>query len=149
VRVLLTGAFGNIGSHTTSELLRQGHQVRAFDLRKPRTEKVAQRFSGQIEVCWADIRNVDEVRAAVEGVEAIMHLAALIPPASVEQPELAEQVNVGGTRNLIEVAQAQANPPKFLFASSFDLFGYTQDQPPPRDRSGAGHGRLLGAQDCR
>jgi UDP-glucose 4-epimerase len=132
MHVLLTGPFGNIGSHTIAELLRQGHQVRAFDLRTPRTEKVAQRFGSQIEVRWGDIRNTTDVQSAVAGVDAIMHLAAVIPPVSVEQPELAEQVNVGGTRNLIRAAQAEAKPPKFLFASSFDLFGHTQDQPPPR-----------------
>jgi UDP-glucose 4-epimerase len=132
MRVLLTGPFGNIGSHTITELLRQGHQVRAFDLRTPRTEKMAQRFDHQFEVRWGDIRNEAEMRAAVEGQDVIVHLAAMIPPASVEQPELAEQVNVGGTRNLIEAAKAQSAPPRFLFASSFDLFGHTQDQPPPR-----------------
>jgi UDP-glucose 4-epimerase len=132
MHVLLTGAFGNVGSHTAAELLRQGHQVRAFDLRIPRTEKVAQRFANQIEVRWGDIRNEADVQAVVVGQDAILHLAAVIPPVSVAQPELAKQVNVGGTRNLIAAAQAQANPPRFLFASSFDLFGYTQDQPPPR-----------------
>jgi hypothetical protein len=57
--------------------------VRAFDLRTSRTEKVVQRFDGQLEVRWGDICNVADVRAAVEGVDVIMHLAALIPPASV------------------------------------------------------------------
>jgi nucleoside-diphosphate-sugar epimerase len=132
MRVLLTGPFGNIGSHTSAELIRQGHQVRAFDLRSPRTEKVARRFAGQIEVRWGDIREVDKVKAAVDGQDVIVHLAAILPPVSDEQPEQAEQVNVGGTRNLIEAAQAQAQPPKFFFASSFDLFGHTADQPPPR-----------------
>ena len=42
---------------------------------------------------------------------------------------------MGGTRNLIEAAKAQAKPPKFFFASSFDVFGYTADQPPPRRAS--------------
>jgi nucleoside-diphosphate-sugar epimerase len=135
MRVLLTGPFGNIGSHVTTELIRQGHQVRAFDLRTPRTEKVAQRLDHQCEVRWGDIRNVDEVKAAVEGQEVILHLAAVIPPLSNEEPDLAEQVNVGGTRNLIETATAQAEPPKFFFASSFDVFGYTADQPPPRRAS--------------
>jgi nucleoside-diphosphate-sugar epimerase len=93
---------------------------------------VAQRFGDQIEVRWGDIRNVDEVKAAVAGVDVIVHLAAVIPPASIAQPEMAEQVNVGGTRNLIEAARAQIMRPKFFFASSFDLFGHTQDQPPPR-----------------
>ncbi len=132
MRVLLTGPFGNIGSHTTAELIRQGHQVRAFDLRTPRTEKVAQRFAGQIEIRWGDLRDVEAVHAAVQDQEVIIHLAAVIPPVSDEQPQLAEQVNVGGTRNLIEAAKAQTKPPKFFFASSFDLFGHTADQPPPR-----------------
>lgn len=89
---------------------------------------MAQRFANQIEVRWDDIRNEAEVRAAIEGQDMIVYLAALIPPVSVEQPELAEQVNVGGTRNLIDAAKAQPKPPKFFFTSSFDLFGYTQDQ---------------------
>jgi nucleoside-diphosphate-sugar epimerase len=138
MHVLLTGPFGNIGSHTTTELIRQGHQVRAFDRRTPRTEKVAQRFDHQIEVRWGDIRNADDVKAAVEGQDVILHLAAIIPPESNEQPEMAEQVNVGGTRHLIEAAKAQAKPPKFFLASSFDVFGHTADQPPPRQRSGVG-----------
>ncbi len=132
MRVLLTGPFGNIGSHTTAELLRQGYQVRAFDLCNSRTEKVARSFGNQIDVWWGDIRNCEQVKAAVEDVEVIIHLAAVIPPLTNAQPQLAEQVNVGGTRNLIEVAKAQPKPPKFFFASSFDLFGHTQDQAPPR-----------------
>ncbi len=135
MRVLLTGPFGNIGSHTTAELIRQGHQVRAFDRHTSRTEQVARRFAGQIEVRWGDIRNAAEVKVAVEGVDVIIHLAAVIPPLTNERPELAEQVNVGGTRNLIEAAKAQAKSPKFFLASSFDVFGYTADQPPPRRAS--------------
>jgi nucleoside-diphosphate-sugar epimerase len=135
MHVLLTGPFGNIGSHVITELIRQGHHVRAFDLRTPRTEKVARRFGHQIEVRWGDIRNADEVKAAVEGQDVIVHLAAVIPPLSVEQPELAEQVNVGGARNLIEAARMQPKPPRFFLASSFDVFGYTADQPPPRRAS--------------
>jgi nucleoside-diphosphate-sugar epimerase len=135
MRVLLTGPFGNIGSHVTAELIRQGHQVRAFDLRTPLTEKVAQRFAGQIETRWGDLRNVEAVRTAVQDQDVIVHLAAVIPPLSNEWPELAEQVNVGGTRDLIEAARAQTKPPKFFLASSFDVFGHTADQPPPR-RSG-------------
>lgn len=135
MRVLLTGPFGNIGSHTTAELIRQGHQVRAFDLRTPRNEATSQRLNHQHEVHWGDLRDAAAVNAAVQDQDVIVHLAAVIPPLSVEQPELAEQVNIGGTRNLIEAAKAQAKPPKFFFASSFDVFGYTADQPPPRRAS--------------
>jgi nucleoside-diphosphate-sugar epimerase len=132
MRVLLTGPFGNIGSHTTAELIRQGHQVRAFDLRTPRTEKVAGRFTGQVEVCWGDLCDAAAVRAGVQDQDVIVHLGAVIPPLSVDQPVQAEQVNVGGTRILIDAARAQTRPPRFFFASSFDVFGHTADQPPPR-----------------
>jgi nucleoside-diphosphate-sugar epimerase len=132
MRILLTGPFGNIGSHTITELLRQGHHVRAFDLNMPRAQKMARRLPKHCEVHWGDIRHGDAVQAAVKDQDAIVHLAAVIPPLSNEQPELAEQVNVGGTRNLIEAAQAQPTPPKFFLASSFDVYGYTADQPPPR-----------------
>lgn len=135
MHVLLTGPFGNIGRHVITELIRQGHQVRAFDLRAPRTDKVAQRFDHQFEKRWGDLRDAAAVNAAVQDQDVIVHLAAVIPPLSNEQPDVAEQVNVGGTRNLIAAAKAQPKPPKFYFASSFDVFGHTADQPPPRRAS--------------
>ncbi len=132
MKVLLTGAFGHIGSYTTAELLQQGHRVRCFDIRNAHTEAVAARFGDRVEVLWGDVRDVAAVQEAVSGCDVIIHLAAVIPPFSNEQPELARQVNVEGTRNLLEAAQSQALPPKFLLASTFDLFGHTQHLPPPR-----------------
>ncbi|HQE93266.1 MAG TPA: NAD(P)-dependent oxidoreductase [Anaerolineae bacterium] len=132
MKVLLTGAFGHIGSYTTEELLQQGHEVRCFDIRTKPTEAVAARFGDRVEVLWGDVRDADAVRHAVSGCDAIIHLAAIIPPQSDEMPELARQVNVEGTRHLLEAAQAQSTPPKFLLASTFDLFGHTRHLPPPR-----------------
>lgn len=132
MRVLLTGAFGNIGSATLTELIRQGHEVRALDVSTPHTRKIATGVGSKIDLRWGDIRNADEVASAVADREVIIHLAALIPPVSEEQPEVAEQINVGGTQNVIAAAQAQAVPPKIFFASSFDLFGPTMHLPPPR-----------------
>ncbi len=132
MKVLLTGAFGHVGSYTTAELVQQGHDVRCFDIRNAHTEAVAARFGDRAEVRWGDVRDVAAVREAVAGCDVIIHLAAVIPPLSNEQPELARQVNVDGTRHLLEAAQAQSAPPKFLFASTFDLFGHTRHLPPPR-----------------
>jgi nucleoside-diphosphate-sugar epimerase len=132
MRILLTGPFGNIGSHVTAELLRQGHQVLAFDLDTPRTRKTARRFAGRIEIRWGDLRDAGAVAAAVRDRDAVVHLAAVIPPLSNDRPDLAEGVNMGGTRNLLEAAKSMPAPPLFFFASSFDLFGHTVDQPPPR-----------------
>ncbi|MBN1921414.1 MAG: NAD(P)-dependent oxidoreductase [Anaerolineae bacterium] len=136
MKVLLTGAFGHIGSHTLEELLKQDHEVRCLDLRQPKTEAVAERLKrrhGQrFEVLWGDVRDADLIARAVSGQDAIIHLAAVIPPQSNAEPELARQVNVEGTHNLLTAAEAQPKPPRFTLASSFDLFGPTRHLPPPR-----------------
>jgi nucleoside-diphosphate-sugar epimerase len=78
------------------------------------------------------------VAAAVSGQDLIIHLAFIIPKLShtgfesEDHPEWAREVNVGGTRNLVHAARAQPRPPRFLFASSYHIYGQTQDQPPPR-----------------
>ncbi len=56
MRILLTGAFGNIGMSTLQELLRQGHQVRCFVPRHKANERTARRFAGKIELIQGDIR---------------------------------------------------------------------------------------------
>jgi nucleoside-diphosphate-sugar epimerase len=132
MRILVTGAFGNIGTAVVTELLRQGHLVRTLEVRLPRTERASRQFLGRIDARWGDVRRPDDVLAAVQGVDAIVHLAAILPPASNEQPDLAEAVNLGGTRHVLDAARAQAAPPRIFFASSFDLFGPTMHLPPPR-----------------
>lgn len=132
MKVLVTGAFGNIGFSAVQELIRQGHTVRGFDLRTPATEKKARQLAGKAEVIWGDIRQAEQVAAAVRDQDVIVHLAAILPPDVDERLELAEAVNVGGLRNVLEAAKQQASPPNILFSSSLDVFGFTQDQPPPR-----------------
>jgi UDP-glucose 4-epimerase len=145
MNVLLTGAFGNIGTSALQELLRQGHRVRCFDLKTRATQRAAlaargaaARHPGSMEVMWGDLRRTEDVAAAAEGQGTIVHLAFIIPKLSAtgfeseDHPDWARAVNVGGTRHLLEAAQAQPRPPRFLFASSYHIYGRTQDQPPPR-----------------
>ncbi len=138
MNVLLTGAFGNVGTSTLEELIRQGHQVRCFDLKTKVNQRTARRFEGQIEVVWGDLRRSEEVGAAVQDQEVVIHLAFIIPKLSAtgfeseDHPDWAREINVGGTRNLLEAIKAQPRPAKFLFASSYHIYGRTQDQPPPR-----------------
>ncbi|MGD1993422.1 MAG: SDR family NAD(P)-dependent oxidoreductase [Anaerolineae bacterium] len=141
MRVLLTGAFGNIGRSTVEALLAQGHQVRCFDLRNRENERAAQEYGDQIEVVWGDLRRPEDVAAAVRDCDVVIHLAFIIPKMSVtgieseDAPEWARQVNVGGTRNLIDAIEALPNLPRLIFASSYHVFGRTQDQAPPRTLS--------------
>lgn len=132
MKILLTGAFGNIGFSTLQELLKQGHTVRSFDLKNKQTEKKARQVAGKTEIIWGDIRDAQHVASLVVDQDVIVHLAAILPPEVDERLEEAAAVNVEGTRSLLQAAKQQPRPPKFLFSSSLDVFGFTQDQPPPR-----------------
>jgi UDP-glucose 4-epimerase len=138
MNVLLTGAFGNVGTSTLEELIRQGHTVRCFDLKTKANKKAAQRFKGQVEVVWGDLRRPKEIAPAVRDQEVVVHLAFIIPKLSVtgveseDRPDWAREINVGGTQNLLDALKALPEPPKIIFASSYHVYGRTQDQPPPR-----------------
>jgi short-subunit dehydrogenase len=138
MKILLTGAFGNVGTSALPELLRQGHTVRCFDLKTPANERAAARFADRIELAWGDLRRPEDVAAAVAGMDVVAHVAFIIPKMSATgveseaRPDWARAINVGGTRNLIEAMQAQPIPPRLIFTSSLHVYGLTQDQPPPR-----------------
>jgi UDP-glucose 4-epimerase len=132
MKVLLTGAFGNVGSHALPELLRQGHLVRCFARPSPASRRRTRSLPPGAEVVWGDIRDAGAVTAATAGVDAVVHLAAIIPPASEEHPALARETNVDGTRNVVAACRAQPVAPRLLFTSTFDVHGYTRHKPPPR-----------------
>jgi nucleoside-diphosphate-sugar epimerase len=138
MRVLLTGAFGNIGSATVEEALRRGHSVRCFDLRTSANERAARRLGRDVEVVWGDLRREEDVARAVEGQDAVVHLGFVIPKLSAtgrsseDEPEWARSINVGGTRNLVAALAAQTRPARLIFVSSLHVYGLTQDLPPPR-----------------
>lgn len=132
MKILVTGAFGNLGSHTVQALLAQDRKVRCLDLDNPNTRRVAARFGDRIEVAWGDIRDAAHVRRALEGIDVVVHLAAVIPPLSNEKPDLARDVNVKGTKTLVDACQRMEKPPRLILASTFDLFGRTMKKEPPR-----------------
>jgi nucleoside-diphosphate-sugar epimerase len=131
-RVLVTGAFGNIGRHTVPALLRAGHSVRALRHRSEPHRRLTRGFGPGVEVIRGDVRDRAAMDAAVRDVDCVVHLAYLIPPPALEKPALADAVNVGGTRTLLAAAVAAARRPRFVFASTLDVYGCTQHLPPPR-----------------
>jgi short-subunit dehydrogenase len=138
MKILLTGAFGNVGVSALHELLERGHQVRCFDLKTPANTRLARRVAREAEVVWGDLRTPEDVAAAVQGVEAVIHLAFIIPKLSAtgieseKQPDLARGVNIGGTRNLLRAMRSLPQPPRLIFSSSLHVYGLTQNLPPPR-----------------
>lgn len=131
MRVLVTGAFGNIGASTLHELLDEGHQVRGFDLDTKRNREVARAFAGRAQPVWGDVTRQEDVAKAVEGCDAVIHDAALLPPASERDEAVTERVNVQGTRHVIAACEDQSTPPRVVFASSFSLFGPSAGRRPP------------------
>lgn len=126
-RVLLTGAFGNIGQYTTQYLLDKGHSVLCLDRKAPATEATAKNFGDTVDVAWGDITNEDDLRAAITtDIDVIIHLAALIPPITETNPALATKVNVDATQSMIAVAEEQAPEVRFIFASSVAVHGKDQ-----------------------
>ena len=67
MKVVVTGAFGNLGTSTLQELLRQGHTVRAFARPSRRALRTARRFAGAVEIVWGDVRRPADVARAVQG----------------------------------------------------------------------------------
>ena len=122
---------GNIGFSTLEALLVEGHDVVAFDLESRRARQLASGFDGRVQFVWGDITNPESLRPALEGVDAVIHLAAIIPPSTERAPELAQKVNVDATRSLIAQMEASPTANRLVFASSVGIFGDVQDREPP------------------
>ena len=129
--ILLTGAFGNIGQGTLKKLLAAGHQVVCLDRKTSQTQKIADHFAGQIRIIWGDIGDAAVLAKALESVDTVVHLVGIIPPLSEQDVELAERVNVGGTKNVIEAMKKSPAAHRLIFASTFGVFGKVQDREPP------------------
>ncbi|MCJ7653844.1 MAG: SDR family NAD(P)-dependent oxidoreductase, partial [Dehalococcoidia bacterium] len=98
MRVLITGGAGRLGITVCKAFLRDGAHVRVFDLDTSGNRKSVKGLNGKAEVLWGDITQPDSVQKALEGVDAVVHMAGILPPVAYEKPELAKKVNVGGTR---------------------------------------------------
>ncbi len=137
MRVLLTGAFGNIGRSALDELLKQQHTVTCLVRLSHKNQTLArslkeQLSAGRVRIIWGDIRSADDVSDAVAGQDVVLNNASFIPPYSEVYPELTWATNFGGTRNIIGAMEASSPRPRLVYSSSVGLFGATGHLPPPR-----------------
>ena len=114
MKVLLTGVSGRIGAHVLAALQSAGHSVRGFDLVEPR------RYPRPDEMVVGSLLDNDAAAHAVEGVDAVLHLAALMSWHPDDEEKLFD-VNVHGTYNLLR-ATAKAGVGRFVFASSGEVY---------------------------
>ena len=124
MKYLVTGGAGFIGTNLVIQLLKDGHEVRVLDnYAGGRIEKRMQEGAEYIE---GDIRDMDTLLRAMEGVDGIFHMAALPRVSySVEHPQETHDVNVNGTLNVL-LAARDAGVKRVVFSSSSSSSG---DQP--------------------
>jgi nucleoside-diphosphate-sugar epimerase len=142
---LVTGGAGFIGSHMVEELLRRGHRVRVVDNfitgKRENLEAALQAaFPGdaaadheQPVLVTGDLADLDVARQAVQGVDYVLHQAALPSvPRSVEDPITSNRANVDATLNVL-VAARDAGVRRVVFAGSSSVYGDTPTLPKGED----------------
>jgi len=126
---LVTGGAGFIGSNIVEELVKRGHSVRVLDNFSTGKRQNIESFLNSIELVEGDVRSYHIVREASEGMDYILHQAALPSvPRSIRDPITSNEVNVVGTLNILHAAK-DANVKRVVFASSSSIYGETPELP--------------------
>jgi NAD dependent epimerase/dehydratase len=127
-KILVTGADGFIGSHLTEALVRQGYEVRAFVLYNSSgswgwLDHASDEIKSAIDVFSGDIRDPHGVRTAMQGCDAVLHLAALIAiPYSYHSPDTYIDTNVKGTLNVLQAAR-ELGVSRLIHTSTSEVYG--------------------------
>ncbi len=133
-KVLVTGADGFIGSHLVEHLLDKGFKVRAFVLYNSFNsygwlDTIPKDKLSQIEFFSGDVRDPNGVRVAMEGIDIVYHLAALIAiPYSYHSPDNYVDVNIKGTLNILQAARLLKTE-RVLVTSTSEVYGTAQYVP--------------------
>ena len=127
--VLITGGAGSVGRQLVEMFAESGRAVRIFDL--PMMDFSGLEGREGIEIVRGDITDADGVRSAVAEADAVLHLAALLPPNSERNRDLTFRVNVGGTQNIIAAMESENPGARLVFTSSISTYGDTSAEEPP------------------
>lgn len=133
-KILVTGADGFIGSHLTEELVTQGYEVKAFAFYNSFNtwgwlDTLPDSIMKHVEVFCGDIRDPNGVREAMNGCDAVFHLAALIAiPFSYHSPDSYVDTNIKGTLNVLQAAR-DLETGRVLVTSTSEVYGTAQYVP--------------------
>lgn len=133
-KILITGADGFIGSHLVESLLEKGCHVRAFVFYNSFNnwgwlDTFSKEKLDRIEVFPGDIRDPNGVRKAMQGMDMVFHLAALIAiPFSYHSPDSYVDTNIKGTLNILQAAR-DTGCRRILCTSTSEVYGTAQYVP--------------------
>lgn len=136
--ILVTGGAGFIGSNLCEALLDNGNKVTCLDnFSTGKRENIAHLQSNpNFNLIEGDIRNLDDCQKACEGVDYILHEAALgSVPRSINDPITSNEVNVSGFLNML-VAARDAKVKRFVYAASSSTYGDSESLPKVEDKIG-------------
>lgn len=136
-QVLVTGGAGFIGSNICETLLERGDSVVCLDNFSTGYMKniipLLENYPDRFKLIVGDIRNMEDCRKAVEGVDYVLHEAALgSVPRSIEDPATSNDVNISGFLNMI-IAARDAKVKRFVFAASSSTYGDSETLPKVED----------------
>lgn len=127
-RVLITGAFGRLGRNLTKKAQSRGWQLICTDLESATTAQEVEHWRNQgIEVILGDLRNAgfieDLIQNKTSNLDAVIHVAAVVPPIPDIDSTLSFEVNVIATSKLLKALEKLVQPPFFIFTSTYNVYG--------------------------
>jgi len=137
-KILITGGAGFIGSNLTEYFLGKGHQVVVLDnFATGHRHNIAEHAEDpNFKLIEGDIRQMEDCQKAVEGMDYVLHQAALgSVPRSIKDPQTSNEVNVSGFLNML-VAARDANVKRFIYAASSSTYGDSESLPKVEDNIG-------------
>ena len=121
--ILITGASGTVGFEALLQLIdKKKYNITVFDKESKQSREKLLPFQDHINIIFGDISILEDL-ATIKGIDAAIHLAAIIPPVADDFPELARKVNLMGTQNLIQQLEKQSPNAFLIYSSSISVYG--------------------------
>lgn len=123
-KCLVTGASGIVGKKLISKLLNSGnYEITALDLKSTKSVKTLNKFKNKINIVYGDINDSTIMNALIKDHDVIIHLAGLMPPTTELHPNLANIIEYGGSKSIIDAIKELNPKAYFVFLSTTAVYG--------------------------
>lgn len=127
MNILVTGAFGRIGSQVVEKALSLGHQVKCIDIDTQENRKLAKNKANECEIVLQDLSKTDDFHHLLKNINVVIHCACLLPPVSEQNVALSDLVNIEVSKRLIDAIESSNSDIHFIFPSSVSVFAVDGD----------------------